>query len=433
MNIAVLIFLGGLCNWLMAVPICAALENYPIADGRPMPALEWAYQIWSVKTRYIGVGAMLVGGLWTIFKLRLSIFSGIKSGLAAYQHAKGQDLDLPRTEKDMPMQWILVLILLSIIPLFLVYHVFVREVSVTITMTVAMLVIGFLFSAVAAYMAGLVGSSNNPISGVTIATVLVSALMLLLLMGRGAPNGPAAAIIIGSILCCAAAIAGDNMQDLKAGYIVKATPWKQQLMQMIGTVSAAVVMAPVLTLLLKAYGFAGHESATENALAAPQANLIASVAKGVFQGDLPWNYIYAGMAVAAAIIAGDNFLQRKGSTFRLPVLAVAVGIYLPLQLEVPILAGGIIHQLIKKRHLQAGKPKSAVEAANRRGLLFASGLITGEALMGIALAIPIVITAKPDALAILEKPLGAWPGVCLLAVIAYWLWRTASAKEKADR
>ena len=432
LNIAVLIFLGGLCNWLIAVPICAALENCPIVDGEPISALEWSHQIWSAKTRYIGVGAMLVGGLWTVFKLRTSVFSGIRSGLAAYGKLEGQNGQLPRTERDLPTKWVLVLILVSVVPLFLLYHVFVGQASVTLTMAVLMLVIGFGFSAVAGYMAGLVGSSNNPVSGVTIATVLVSALLLVLLMGRAAPNGPPAAVIIGGVVCCAAAIAGDNMQDLKAGYILKATPWKQQLMQMVGTVSAALVMAPVLTLLLKAYGFAGHESATDNALAAPQANLIASVAKGVFEGDLPWTYVYVGMVAAVAVIAGDILLERKGSTFRMPVLAVAIGVYLPFELEVPILLGGVIGWLIKMRHRRKVASKNAVESANRRGLLFASGLITGEALMGIALAIPIVITAKPDVLAVFEEPLGAWPGACLLAVIAYRLWRVSFPKEKAS-
>jgi putative OPT family oligopeptide transporter len=199
-------------------------------------------------------------------------------------------------------------------------------------------------------------------------------------------------------------------------------------MQMIGTASAALVIAPILTLLFKAYGFAGHTSATENALTAPQANLIASVAKGVFQGSLPWNYVYIGMAVAVVIIALDVYLERKGSSFRMPVLAVAIGIYLPLKMEVPIFVGGIIHQLLKAYNKRKDTSKDAVELANRHGLLFASGLITGEALIGIFLAIPIVISAKPDVLAVLEKPLGTWPGIILLAGIAYWLFSTAKAR-----
>jgi len=431
LNIAVLIFLGGLCNWLIAIPICAAFERCPVVDGQSIPALEWAHQIWSAKTRYIGVGGMLIGGLWTVLKLRTSLFDGIKSGLRAYGNVKGEALEIARTERDMPMKWVVILIVGSAVPLFLVYQVFVQQVSITLPMAITMLITGFLFSAVAGYMAGLVGSSNNPVSGVTIATVLVSALLLLLLMGKGAANGPPAAIIIGSVVCCAAAIAGDNMQDLKAGYIVGATPWKQQVMQMVGTVSAALVMAPVLTLLLKAYGFAGHASATDSALIAPQANLISSVAKGVFQGGLPWNYVFIGMGAAVAVIAMDSYLARRGSSFRMPVLAVAIGIYLPFELEVPIFAGGIIHQVIKAYHQRKSTRRDVVEVSNRHGLLFASGLITGEALIGIVLAIPIVISGKQDVLAVLERPLGAWPGVVLLVGVGYWLFRTALGRTKA--
>ncbi len=430
LNIAVLIFLGGACNWLVAVPICAAFDTWPVVNGEPLSAVEWAHQIWSAKTRYLGVGGMLVGGLWTVIHMRNSIFSGIKSGLAAYEKMNSEGVEISRTEKDMPMKWILVLIIGSAVPLFLLYQAFVQRIYVAIPMAVIMLVLGFLFSAVAGYMAGLVGSSNNPISGVTIATVLVSSLLLLVLMGKGAENGPAAAIIIGSVVCCAAAIAGDNMQDLKAGYIVGATPWKQQVMQLVGTVSAAVVMAPVLMLLQKAYGFAGHSSATENALIAPQANLIASVAKGVFEGGLPWNYVFIGMGLAVVVIVLDEYLMRKGSSFRMPVLAVAIGIYLPLELEVPIFAGGIIHYIIKKRHEKRGTAKDMIEKSARSGLLFASGLITGEALVGILLAIPIVLSGDLNVLAITYNPLGPWPGVILLTLIGFWLYKVALGRKQ---
>jgi putative OPT family oligopeptide transporter len=372
---------------------------------------------------------MLVGGLWTIIKLRGSIFSGIRSGLKAYKNVTGTPEEIPRIEKDMPMKWILGLIIASVVPLFIVYQIFVQQVSVSLPMAVTMLLTGFLFSAVAGYMAGIVGSSNNPISGVTIATVLVSSLLLLVLMGKGAENGPPAAIIIGSVVCCAAAIAGDNMQDLKAGYLVKATPWKQQVMQMVGTVSAALVMAPILKLLLEGYGFAGHSSAKENALIAPQANLMAAVSKGVFEGELPWKFVWIGVAVAIGVILVDEYLIRKGSSFRTPVLAVAIGIYLPLELEVPILAGGIIHYVIQVVHKRRETDKEVVEESGRHGLLFASGLITGEALIGILLAIPIVITRKDDVLAIMEKPFGAWPGLILLVGVAYWLYRIAVSRK----
>ena len=435
LNIAILIFLGGVANWYIAIPICAAFSD-AAADGN---AVDRAYSIWSSQTRYIGVGAMLIGGLWTIFKMRGSLLSGIKSGLKAYRSMTHEKVEIERTEKDMPMKWVLILIIGSIIPLFLVYQLFVMKVSISLPMAVVMLIAGFLFSAVAGYMAGLVGSSNNPISGITIATIVVSSLLLLLLMGKGAENGPAAAIIIGSVVCCAAAIAGDNMQDLKAGRIVGATPWKQQVMQIVGTLSGAIVIAPVLMLLHKAYGFKGQEGAASDALSAVQANLMASVAKGVFKGDMPWNFAYIGMAVAAAIIAMDLVLEARKSTFRMPVLAVAIGIYLPLELATPIFAGGIIHWIISGFHKRRNTPHEQIEKSNRNGLLFASGLITGEALMGILIAIPIVILKQFDInLPIIKHifgktmPFGGWLGVILLIGVAYWLYKTVVGSRTTD-
>ncbi|MBA7660071.1 hypothetical protein ES703_68070 [subsurface metagenome] len=451
LNIAVLIFIGGACNWLIAIPICAAVQGPP--GGEELKAVDWAFEIWSSQTRYIGVGGMVVGGLWTIFHLRKSLLSGITSGLKAYRDLSGGGAEIVRTEKDMPMKWILVLIVGSVVPLFLLYQVFVQQIHVSITMAVIMLVTGFVFSAVAGYMAGLVGSSNNPISGVTIATVLVSSLLLLWLMGKDAPNGPAAAIIIGSVVCCAAAIAGDNMQDLKAGYIVGATPWKQQVMQLVGTVSAALVLAPVMILLQKAYGFAGQAGAGPKALAAPQANLMASVARGVFKGELPWNYIYIGMAVAAGVIALDVYLQKRGSSFRTPVLAVAIGFYLPFELSVPIFGGGLIHYAVKRYHTKKNTGKEQVEESSRNGLLFASGLITGEALTGILLAIPIILLKGIDVelpywyiddvivrlLGVFgislpfKPPVGAVLGIALLLGVVYWLYRTARGRTTPNK
>ena len=472
LNIAVLMFLGGAANWFAAIPIVASQNEWPVYHlkgemtgpsswnvfpleykaidpnatpkeieqaeghneevkaklGKLVPATEYAERIWSKRTRYIGVGGMLVGGLWTIINLRSSLLRGIRSGLKAYRKGGGRQADLPRTEKDVPMKWVLILIAFSVVPLFLLYQAFVKDVSVSLPMAVIMLIAGFLFSAVAAYMAGIVGSSNNPISGVTIATVVVSGVTLVLLMGSGAANGPAAAVIIGSVVCCAAAMAGDTMQDLKAGHIVGSTPWKQQLMEVAGSLPAAFLMAPIMTLLYKAYGFAGHESAKANPLIAAQANLIASVAEGVFKGDLPWSFVLIGAGMAVAVIILDEYLTRRGSSFRTPVLAVTIGIYLPFELSVPIFAGGVIHHVIKIYRRRKALAGDAAEAADRRGILFASGLITGEAILGILLAIPIVISGREDVLAVMEKPLGAWPGVILLAGVAYWLYRVARGK-----
>lgn len=432
LNIAILIFLGGAANWYIAIPICAVFSE----GAADVSVVDRAYDIWSAQTRYIGVGAMLIGGLWTIFKMRSSLLSGIKSGLAAYRAMSHEQVQIERTEKDMPMKWILILIGISIVPLFVIYEVFVGDFTISLPMSIIMLVAGFLFAAVAAYMAGLVGSSNNPISGITIATIVVSSLLLLVLMGKHAEKGPAAAIIIGSVVCCAAAISGDNMQDLKAGRLVGATPWKQQVMEIVGTLSGAVIIAPVLILLHKAYGFNGEPGLPPekmaDALSAPQANLMASVARGVFEGRMPWAFVFIGIGVGAAIIAADMVLEARKSSFRTPVLAVAIGIYLPLELAVPIFAGGIIHWLVGMFHKRRKTAPEQIEQAGRNGLLFASGLITGEALMGILIAIPIVILKqyKID-LPIIKHfwgrilPLGDLLGTVLLIGVAFWLYYAA--------
>jgi putative OPT family oligopeptide transporter len=437
LNIAVLIFVGGAANWLVTIPIVAASSDWPAYAsgenaGQAMSALDYASQLWSTKTRYIGVGGMLVGGLWTIFRLRKSLLSGMTSGLRAYKQIKEGRGGVERTERDLPMQWIIFLIIGSVVPLFMVYQHFVQNISISAIMALVMLATGFLFAAVAGYMAGLVGSSNNPISGVTVSTVLVSSLLLVLLMGKAAQNGPAAAIIIGSVVCCAAAIAGDVMQDLKCGRLVGTTPWKQQVMEMVGTVSGALVIAPVLILLQGAYGFAGMEGAGPKALSTPQANLMASVAKGVFEGGLPWAYVFTGIGLAALVIALDTYLQAKKYPFRTPVLAVAIGFYLPFQLSVPIFAGGLVSLAVARYHRRNKSDTPAAEASERRGLLMASGLITGEALMGILVAIPIVLLKQRD----IEMPLwegvvpfGGLIGVGLLAFVILWLYRT-TVREK---
>lgn len=440
LNIAILVFLGGALNWLVAIPIVAVVDGLPEGAGS---AAEAAGMIWSAKTRYLGVGGMVVGGLWALVRLRGPLVSGVKSSIEAYRKMRsGGDEEVLRTERDTPFQWVAAALVLSVVPLYLIFQQFIGSHVVSATMAVIMLIAGFLFSAVAGYMAGLVGSSNNPISGVTIATILTASLLLLLMLGSDDAKGPAAAILIGAVTCCAAAIAGDNMQDLKAGHILGATPYKQQIMQAVGVASAALVIAPILTLLLEAYGIGEATPEQPHALAAPQAMLMASVAKGVFEGGLPWTMVGIGMGIAVAIILFDLWLEKKESTFRTPVLAVAVGIYLPFQLSVPILFGGLIaygaSRRFKRSEIEAGNEAEKVaageqrEAGERHGLLFAAGLITGEALVGIAMAIPIVVTGDKDVLAIFGAHEATWPGALLLLLVMGALLRVAMGWRRAS-
>jgi putative OPT family oligopeptide transporter len=432
LNIATLVCVGGAISWFVAIPLYAMLyaETDPLLIellGSGAGAVDVAFQIWTSQIRYLGVGAMLTGGVWALISMRGSLVSGIRSGL--HQMSRRDEAPLDHTEQDTPMQLVLIGIVLFVVPIFFLYDNIHESIglSISLPMTLIMVVAGFLFSSVAAYMAGLVGSSNNPISGITIATILFSSLLLLWLMGpSGAEGGigPAAAILIGAVVCCAAAIAGDNLQDLKAGYILGATPWRQQVMQAVGVVSAVLVMAPILNLLLEAYGIGVPTEAKPNSLLAPQATLMASVAEGVFGAGLPWGMVGLGALIGAAIIAVDEHLKKTGAAWHAPVLAVAVGIYLPLELSVPIFLGGLIAHFVERK--VASRPAAERERASRLGVLAAAGLITGEALLGIFLAVPIVMTGQPDVLAIAHEPLGGTPGLVIMAAIAFWMYRTGS-------
>ena len=427
LNIGVVMLAGGAIAWLVAIPIYSTyfLAADPVLSVQlaGANAEDAAYSIWSSQVRFLGVGAMLTGGVWTLFSLRQSLVSGIKSGLMA-DHG-GDGAVVPATERDLPMRYILIGTLVFTLPLLVLYQAIVGQWLVSVPMTIIMIVTGFLFVSVSAYMAGIVGSSNNPVSGLTIATILFAALVLAVLMGRDSPIGAVATIMIGAVVCSAACIGGDNLQDLKCGYILGATPWKQQLMLAVGGVSSAFVMAPVLSLLAQAYGIGVPTESHPNPLLAPQANLMASVAKGIFGGELPWTMIGIGAAIGAVIIVLDEILKKTGAAWRSPVLACAVGIYLPIELSVPIFAGGLVAYLVERRY-PPSEAEGDRERIHQKGTLFSAGLITGEALMGIFIAIPIVIVGSSEVLALPGGlNFGGWLGLLMLAVVAMLLYRTS--------
>ena len=334
-NIGILVVGGGLISWAFAIPIYSAVVGF---EGDPLDA---AFNIWTTKIRYLGVGAMVVGGVWSLVKLFKPLIEGIKASLDALKE-NNSEKEVSIEERDMPINYVGIALAALLIPVFLLYIGIVNSFPIAALLTVVMMIFGFLFSAVAAYMAGVVGSSNNPISGVTIATILFTSILLLALLGTGSGVGAASAIMVGAVVCCAAAIGGDNLQDLKAGQIVGATPWKQQVMQIVGTVSSAIVLGLVLDILHTAYTIGSPT------LSAPQATLMKSVADGVFNGNLPWAFVYIGGVIAVALILIDLRQEKIGSDFRVPVLAVAVGIYLPITLTVPIFIGGMVSHYGKR-------------------------------------------------------------------------------------
>ncbi len=424
LNTAVVVFLGGALSWLVLLPLFQLFVGQPGA----LTGLAAAKTTWSGQIRYIGIGAMLVGGMWTLVQIRGPILQSLRQITALYgihrqRQAPGT---VPRTERDASLVWLVGLTVISLVLMVLLYqHLLGHHFWGGIGLTLLMAVTAFLFSSVAGYMAGLVGSSSNPVSGVTIATIMLASLLLLGILGRDSSIGPAAALLVGAVVCCAAAMGGDNLQDLKTGHLVGATPWKQQVMQIIGVATGAVVIVPVLTILQAKYGIGDATDAHPHPLLAPQATLMANLARGVFGGSLPWHLVGVGILVGMVVIGIDVRQAGRKSGFRLPVLAVALGMYLPLKLSATILVGGLLAQYVRTGQTSSGTP------ADDRGLLFAAGLVTGEALVGILLALPIAfgsfgfpLSAEPFEV-FADPPFGGWPGLGCLGFVGLVLVRAS--------
>ena len=401
-NIGILAFTGGLISWAVAIPIYSYLYGF---EGENY--FESANIIWNAKIRYLGVGAMVVGGIWSVIQLAKPLIESIQLSLKTLKESSD---NVSLEERDLPINYVFMAIIAMLIPIALTYFGIIGSWTSAIILSFVMLIFGFLFSAVAAYMAGVVGSSNNPISGVTIATILFSSLLIITFFDIDSSKGAAAAILIGAVVCCAAAIGGDNLQDLKTGNIVGATPWKQQLMQLVGVVSAALTLGIVLTLLHEAYGIGSSD------LPAPQAVLMTNVANGVFAGNLEWGMIYAGAILGIIIILIDQYQAYRKADFRVPILAVAIGIYLPIELTLPIFIGGMLNHIASKTASDDGK---------NNGLLVASGLITGEALMAIFIAVPLFFDKNYWPSLALSSPFDDLVGLAIISIILYRLYLVA--------
>lgn len=444
-NIGTLMLSGAVIGTLIGVPLNWAineerlLATAGVPTGTALTALsheQWeaiATASWQ-ECRRIGIGCMLVGGVWSLITLFRPMVNGIKASLAAFRASRqGGAVGAARTELDTPLPFLAIVAVLMTVPLFLSFRSVLAghdgATMIALILTALMLGFGFLFCSVAGYMAGLVGSSNNPVSGVTMATVVVSSLLLLQLMGNegaAAKVGPAAVIYLAAFICTGACIAGDNLQDLKCGHVVGATPWKQQLCLVLGSIASAAVIPSVLGLLDRGQGI-GRLSATAPAgaepLAAPQASLMKDLSTGIFGAGINWNFILFGCGLAAGLIVLDEFLKRRNAAFRTPVLAVAVGIYLPFGLSVLIFVGGILSWLVARRF--GAKDHRERTALENSGLLLASGLITGEAIMGVLLALLVAADIQ-----LASAPIAAAGMLAMLAtagLIAYLYRRSLGA------
>ena len=403
-KIASFVFVGGLIGWAILAPLIALATGIPtptgateISDALVMGAgnLEagqfiWGfYQIWGNYIRYIGVGAMVVGGLWTIFTLRHNLADGIREAIIGIK-TSGETNTKKRTDQDLNFKWVFLAIGALTIPVFLLYAYISNEWIISGIMAVFAILFAFIASAIAGYMAGLVGSSNNPTSGVTVSILLITSLILLAFGLSGDIGAYGVALLIAAVIACCAAISGDVLQSMTAGQMIGATPAKQQIAELIGILAAAPVLALVVSALDKAYTIGSPN------LPAPQAFLMSGIVRGVLGGEMVWPFVLAGVVLAFVLILID-----------LPVLPVAIGIYLPFTLATPIFCGGIIRYITNKKiEKKYGsddgekatewelaikqtevKPKEKVV---RTGLLFTAGLIAGEALTGVIVAFIII-------------------------------------------
>ncbi len=374
-EIGIAALLGSVIAWVFAIPVLYWQNPLP-----EQSAMDAAWNLWSGQVRYMGVGAMIIGGLASMWKIRGGIARAANHLLSGI--GRGGQV-LARTDKDLPNSVVGAAFALVAIGTFVLYRSVTGSASIAITAGAVMLMSSLFFVAVSSYVCGLVGSSNNPISGTTICALMFSSVVLLLL-GMTGSAGILGALGVASIVCCAAATAGDTSQDLKTGQLVGATPRLQQTGQFIGILVPVFTIAPVLTLLHEAYGIG---TGGPSALLAPQATLFASIAKGLFaDSSIPWGMVWTGAAIAVAILLLDGLLERSGSRFRAHVMPVAVGIYLPLSLMVPIFLGGLVSQRLSRHS----------EGAQHNGLLIASGLIAGEALAGILIAIPKTLFSEAE-------------------------------------
>jgi putative OPT family oligopeptide transporter len=394
-RIASFIFFGGVLGFGLLVPMYGLIYGWPETDT----LVEGFYAIWSSQIRYVGVGAMVVGGVHTLWSMRKTIITGLSKAFIKSDDDVGE---LPRTEQDLPMQYVFMTCGVLIVLTFFFYWWSTQSFVLALAGALFLAFVAFFFAAVAGYIAGVVGSSNSPVSGMTIATLLFTVGLVWvvgdLMLNMGTQDLMMATLLIAAIVATSAAIAGDVMQDLKTGHMLGATPKRQQVAEIIGVLTGAIVIGPVLSLLHDAFRISQtacqlnplpSDPTCSNALFAPQAELIGAIVQGAFGGDLNIQMVLLGAVIAVALIM-----------LKMPVMSVAIGIYLPLGLSVPIMAGGIIsHFLLKSAHLRVDgilhdepspQAQKAAKEVESRGVLIGAGFIAGESIMGVFIAVLIV-------------------------------------------
>jgi putative OPT family oligopeptide transporter len=442
LSVGIAVLIGALIGWGWGVPHYSAL-----AQDVSSTVAALAQSTWSRKVRFVGAGAIGVSAIWTLLKLVKPVARGLAGAMAASRARKAGKADtLPITERDIPIGIVGLVTLICMLPIAWLLGYFANTsglgahlVTLTIGGVAYVVVMSFFVSAVCGYMAGLIGSSNSPLSGIGILVVIGAALLLVIgVKPYVSPDAGKAlmafALFTTAVIFNVAAIANNNLQDLKTGQLVDATPWKQQVALVIGVVAGAFVIPPVLDLVNQAYGFVGAPGAElrPNPLPAPQAGLISSLAQGVIAADIDWSLVRTGAFIGVCIILLDEILARTTRHMRVPPLAVGLGIYLPTQSTLMIVVGAIAGWFFDKRADRRAKP----EATKQLGVLLASGLIVGESIIGVVISAIVVFSGVSAPLALVGpgyetagKIIGGVAFAVTAIVLYRWILRLGRARS----
>jgi putative OPT family oligopeptide transporter len=400
-NLAALNFTGGLLAWGLFVPLLlyflgpellASLQANGVTEVTDETWIGLANQVWRSIVRPIAIGGMLMSAAYTLYRMRKSLGAGLSRAIGDVKKAAaGSSHEEIRTEKDLPFKWVFIGIILASIGTFIIYYYFAGDTVAALVATLVMIVAGFFFAAVSGYLVGLIGSSNNPISGLTISTLIIAAILMVALGVKGMP-GIAAVLGVAAVICVAAAVAGEMLQDLKVGHILGGTPWKMQVGDLFGILLSSAVMFFPLLILHQGDINTGGTGLGGKAYPAPQASLMAILAKGIVGGDMAWPLIIVGILMAIGFI----LLKVKS-----PML-VCVGMYLPLETSFAIFIGGLIKGILDKIAERRKLNDAQKARTENNGVLLASGLIAGEALVGLLFAFFAVVEIKTPV--IFESP-----------------------------
>jgi putative OPT family oligopeptide transporter len=430
LSCGIAMLLGALIGWGWAVPYFTAL--HPIAGA----ASDVAQGAWDHSVRFVGAGAIGAAAVWTLGTLVKPVLGGLKGALAAGRIRKaGQAYTLPRVERDIPIGLVGLVSLLCLLPVAWLFWDFclasglgAHAGMLTLEAVLFVAVMGFVVSTVCGYMAGLIGASNSPLSGVGILVVVLFALLMVAAVKSGLSAGAGKALVaftlfVTAVVFAVASIANNNLQDLKTGQLVGATPAKQQWALVIGVIAGALVIPPVLDMLNHAYGFIGAPGVNPaRALPAPQAGLISALAQGVIQNNVDWGLIGTGALIGVGCIVLDEVLRRISHSARLPPLAVGLGIYLPTSITLMVVVGALVGAWFNRSADRRAQP----EATKQLGVLLASGLIVGESLLGVVFAAVIAFSGNGAPIALVGSGFdraGLWIGGIAFTVITYLLYR----------